>query len=90
MGKKYVLKGLSLLLFIPLTINYFFKTPFTSDISLISLIVVLGVTWMTYEEIRLFLDHSDSRSRSQMIIDRTFLLILISTSIDIVGSFFVN
>ncbi|EDP67551.1 hypothetical protein CAT7_05368 [Carnobacterium sp. AT7] len=90
MGKKYVLKGLSLFLFIPLTINYFIKTPFTSDISLLSVILVFGITWMTYEEVRLFLDHSDSRSKSQMIIDRAFLLILISMSIDTVVTFFIN
>lgn len=89
MNKKYVLKGLLVVVFIPLTVHYFLTTP-GSEVSFSSLFILIGVPIWINEEIRLSLDASVNRTNYQVFIDWAFIMVLIAISIDVVFSFIYN
>ena len=89
MNKKYVLKGLLVVVFIPLTVHYFLTTP-GSEVSIRSLFILIGVPIWINEEIRLSLDASVNRTNYQVFIDWAFIMVLIAISIDVVFSFIYN
>lgn len=89
MNKKYVLKGLFLVILIPLTIYYFFKMP-GSEVTIHSFFILILTAIWTYEEITLTMNHSVSRDKYQIAIDRTLVAFLIAISIDVLVAFFTN
>lgn len=89
MNKKYVLKGLLLVVLIPLTINYFLTTP-GSDVSFNTIFMVIGVPIWVNAEIKLSLDSSVKRTNYQVLVDRAFIMILILMTVDGVIAFVHN
>ena len=89
MNKKYVLKGLLLVVLIPLTINYFLTTP-GSDVSFNTIFMVIGVPILVNAEIKLSLDSSVKRTNYQVLVDRAFIMILILMTVDGVIAFVHN
>ncbi|MBM6615809.1 hypothetical protein JTF06_13025 [Desemzia sp. RIT804] len=89
MNKKYILKGLFLIVLIPATVYYFFKMP-GSEVTINSFFILFFTVLQVYEEVSLSLHRSDSRNKYQIGIDRILVMLLIAISIDILMSFQVN
>lgn len=89
MNKKYILKGLLLVILIPLTFNYFITTP-GSDVSFNTIFMLIGIPIWVNEEVKLSLDISVKRTNYQVFIDRIFIAILIAISIDGIIAFILN
>lgn len=89
MNIKYVLKGLFLVILIPLTIYYFFNT-LGSEVTVSSIFILIFTVMSLYEEIILSSNNSVTRKKYQLVIDRTLVILLIAISIDVVVSLFLN
>lgn len=89
MNKKYLLKGLLLILFIPGTVYYFFNTP-RSEVMISSFVILIWTVMLTYEEVSLSINPSESRKKYQIGIDRIFVMLLIVISMDVLVSLWVN
>jgi len=89
MNRKYVLKGLFLLVLIPLTFYYFLERPRTEVSFSAVFIVILTIMWI-HEDISLTRDPSVNRKTYQKVIDRTLICLLIVNSLDIIILLFAN
>lgn len=89
MNKKYILKGLLLIILIPATVYYFFKTP-GSEVMITSFFILFFTAMQVYEEVSLSLHRSDSRNKYQIGIDRILVILLVAISIDVLMSLWVN
>lgn len=89
MNKKHLFKGLFLALLIPLTVNYFLKTP-ESEVTFSSLFIIIAAAIYAYDEISLSTNQPDSRNKYQKTIDRLFVTLFIALSIDVLVSLWIN
>lgn len=89
MNKKYVLKGLLLIILIPITVYYFLKTS-GSEVTISSIFILIFTILGLYDEITLSKNNSVNRNTYQLIIDRLLVLVLIVISMDVLIAFFAN
>ena len=89
MNKRYVFKGLFLILLIPLMIYYFVKTP-GSEVTISSIFILVITVLGIYDEMTLSKINSVKRKSYQIMIDRLFVLVLIIISLDVLFAFFTN
>lgn len=87
LNKKYVLKGLFLIILIPLMVHYFLKTP-VSEVTISSIFILIFMILGLYDEITLSKNSSVKRNTYQLIIDRLLVLVLIVISMDVLIAFF--
>lgn len=89
MNKKYVLKGLLLIILIPLMVYYFLKTP-GSEVTISSIFILIFTILGINDEITLSKNNSVKRNTYQLMIDRLLVLVLIVISTDVLIAFFTN
>lgn len=89
MNKKYVLKGLLLIILIPLMVYYFLKTP-GSEVTINSIFILIFTILGINDEITLSKNNSVKRNTYQLMIDRLLVLVLIVISTDVLIAFFTN
>lgn len=89
LNKKYVLKGLFLIILTPLMVYNLLKTP-GSEVTISSIFILIFTILGLYDEITLAKNNSVKRNTYQLIIDRLLVLVLIVISMDILIAFFTN
>ena len=89
LNKKYVLKGLLLIILIPIIVYYFLKTS-GSEVTISSIFILIFTILGLYDEITLSKNNSVNRNTYQLIIDRLLVLVLIVISMDVLIAFFAN
>lgn len=89
MNKKYVLKGLLLIILIPLMVYYFLKTP-GSEVTINSIFILIFTILGINDEITLSKNNSVKRNTYQLMVDRLLVLVLIVISTDVLIAFFTN
>lgn len=89
MNKKYVLKGLLLVILNPLTIYPFLTTP-RSEVTFSSFFIIVLAIISLYDEITATRNKESNRKKYQLVIDRYLTVIFIVVSIDVLILFFAN
>ena len=89
LNKKYVLKGLFLIILTPLVVYNLLKTP-GSEVTISSIFILIFTILGLYDEITLAKNNSVKRNTYQLIIDRLLVLVLIVISMDVLIAFFTN
>jgi len=89
MNKKYVLKGILLLLLNPLTLYNYFTTP-RPEVTIGSFFTLALAIMLLYDEIIITRNKKNNRTKYQVLIDRALTVIFTVVSIDILFSVFAN
>lgn len=88
MNRKYLFKGLFLVVLVLGTVNYVFNTS-SSEVTISSLFILIAAVIYVRDEVSLSTNDSDNRNKYQKWIDRLFAAIFIVISIDTVISFLI-
>ncbi|MCI3028537.1 hypothetical protein LMF32_05410 [Desemzia sp. C1] len=87
-NRKYLFKGLFLVVLVLGTVNYVFNTS-SSEVTISSLFILIAAVIYVRDEVSLSTNDSDNRNKYQKWIDRLFAAIFIVISIDTVISFLI-